>query len=357
MGPEIVTVVAGGARWSAFTRVEVSASFEHATRDFKLDLAAEPGPFATAWTFKAGTEIDILFNADLVFRGFVDRYQPKLHEHKHAEICVSGRSKGQDFVDSSAMHETGEFRDKKPDEIGQALDKFGVGISSDVPLDKVEVARVAPGETAFRCVEKLCRQQGVFMVGQPDGSIKITKGGRERHAGGIIEGLNLKSGDADFNWSNRHSHIHVRGQRPHGTTETQHMRIDEQSQDEALQRYRPLVIAHDGDIDKERAKKRAKHRRDREAGNALHANVVVQGFRDDGGKLWTPGALVWLESPFLNVAQDMAIKSVHFTQSRGEHHGGSVSHLTLCDPRALGGKKAGTGKAGDAWDTDAGEDD
>lgn len=356
MGPEFVTISADGAAWSAFKKCEVHASFRNAVREFTLDIAAEPGPSATAWTFKAGTAVDILFNGDLALRGFVDRYQPKLHEHREAEICVSGRSKGQDFTDSAAMHDTGEFRDKRPDEVAKELDKFGVGVSSDVQLDKVEVVRVTPGETAFRCIEKLCRTQGAFMVGQADGSIKITRSGKQRHAGGIVEGVNLKSGSADHNWSHRHSHVHVRGQRPFGRTEPQHMRIDEHSQDEALQRYRPTVVVHDGDIDKPAAKKRANYRRDREAGNALKAEVKVQGFRDDAGALWTPGFLVWLESPFFDIAQDMAIESVRFIQTRGDH-GGSEAHLTLCDPRALGGKKSRAGKANAAWDTDAGEDD
>jgi prophage tail gpP-like protein len=223
-----------------------------------------------------------------------------------------------------------------------------------VQLDKVDVARITPGETAFRCVEKLCRSQGAFLVGQPDGSIKITRAGKARHAGGLYEGVNIKAGNADHNWSNRHSHIHVRGQRPFGHSKPAHMEVQAQSEDEALRRYRPSLVVHDGDIDQAHAKKRADYRRDREAGNSLRAEIAVQGFRDDGGMLWTPGHLVWLESPFLDIAQDMAIESVRFTQRRGEHSG-STAHLSLCDPRALGGKKSKAGKANEAWSTDAGD--
>lgn len=345
-------MTAGGRSWSAFASIDVHASFEKAVRDFKATIAAEPGPSATAWTFKAGTAIEIYFNADLAFRGYVDRYQPHLGEHKTAEIVVSGRSKGQDFVDCSAMHETGEFRNKRPDEIAKALDKFGVGVSTDIALDKVELARIVPGETAFRCIEKLCRVQGVFMVGQADGSIKITTGGKARHAGGIYEGVNLKAGHADHNWSARHSHVHVRGQRAFGSG-MQHMQVDGTSQDEALHRYRPLVIAHDGDIDHDGAVKRAKFRRDREVGRSLRGNELrVQGFRDDAGRLWTPGNLVWVESPFLDIKQDMAIESVRFSQRRET---GSESVLSVCDPRALGGKKHRGGQANAAWDNHAGE--
>ena len=350
MGPEIVTIAANGAIWSAFESIDVHASFKDAARTFTIHAAAEPGPSATAWTFKAGTQIDILFNGDLACSGYVDRYQPQLSEHKTAKIAISGRSRSQDYCDCAALHATGEFLNKTPLQIGQALDKFGVGIASDIQLDPIPVARITPGETAFRCLEKLCRMQGAFIVGQADGSIKITKAGQARHAGGIIEGVNLKAGHADHNWSNRHSHVTVRGQRPldHGADNLQ---IEQTAEDSDVTRYRPHLLVHDGDLDK----KRAGYRRDREAGRSLKGNEIrVQGFRDDGGMLWTPGHLVWVESPFLDIAQDMAIESVRFKQARRH---GSESVLSICDPRALGGKAGKGGKANAAWGTDAGADE
>lgn len=353
MGDELITVTAGGGRWSAWRRVMVRASFQHAARSFEIEAAVERGGAATAWTFRAGTAIDIYFNGDLACRGYVDRYQPSLGEHDTAEASISGRSKSQDFIDSSAMHDTGQFKDKTPQEIGAALDQFGVGIATDEQLKKVPVYRITPGETAFRCLEKLCREQGVFPVGQADGSIKITKGGKGRHAGALIEGRNIKRIEADHNFSGRHSDVIVRGQRPYGHGEDA-LQIEAKARDAEVGRYRPVLVFHDGDTDKDRAKSRAETRRDREAGNSLKANVTVQGFRDDAGKLWEPGLLIFVESPFADVHQDMAIEAVTFSQDRSK---GSESILSLVDPRALGGKGGGGGGAGSAWATDAGGSD
>lgn len=350
MGDEVVTIRAGGMLWTAWRRVMVRASFQDAARSFQIEAAAEPGGSATAWAFKAGTEIDILFSGTLACRGYVDRYQPKLGEHNVAEVTISGRSRSQDFIDSSAVHDTGQFKNKTPQEIAAALDHFGVGVSADVSLDKVPVYRITPGETAFRCLEKLCREQGVFPVGQADGSILITKGGRTRHAGMIREGQNMKVGEADHNWSGRHSDVIVRGQRPYGHG-ADALQVEGTARDAEVGRYRPVIIHHDGDTDKSRAKNRATTRRDREAGNSLKANVTVQGLHDDGGMLWKPGALIFLESQFLDIAQDMAIEAVTFSQDRKD---GSLSVLSLVDPRALGGKSSKGGKAGAAWNSDAG---
>lgn len=348
----IVTVSAGGGLWTAWRRVMVRASFKDAARTFQIEAAAELGGAATAWTFKAGTPVDVMFNGTLACRGYVDRYQPKMAEHTTAEATISGRSKSQDFIDSSAVHDTNEFKNKDPQEIGQALDHFGVGIQTDEQLKKVKIYRVAPGETAFRCVEKLCREQGVFPVGQADGSIKLTKGGKGRN-GALIEGQNIKAIEADHNWSGRHSDVTVRGQKPYGHGEDA-LQVEGIARDAEVGRYRPVIVFHDGDTDKDRAKKRAETRRDREAGNSLKANVTVQGFFDDGGALWEPGNLVFVDSDFADVHQDMAIETAEFSQDRKD---GSLTVLSLVDPRALGGKGGKGGSAGGAWGTDAGSDE
>jgi len=351
MGEEIVTVSAGGKTWTAFESVSVAAHFRHAARSFHLEIAAEPGPEVTAWSFKAGTEVQIFFNGDLACHGFVDRYQPKIAGHKRAGATVSGRSRSQDFIDSSAVHDTGEFKNKTVAEIAQALDKFNVGILTDQQLPKVPVYRITPGETAYRVAEKLCRQAGVWASGQADGSILITVAGKGRNTP-IIEGDNLLSGEADHNWANRHRDVIVRGQRPvgHGV---QAMEIEATSHDPELTRPRAVVVPQDDDTDQQRAKERATHRRDSEVANSLKAHATMQGFHDAADMLWTPGNLVFFESPFLDVAQDMAIDGATFTQSR---RAGSRTVLNLVDPAALGAKGRKGGKANSAWANSAGDD-
>ena len=356
MGEEYVTISAGGFTWSAFRRVMVRGAIKEAARSFHLDIAAEMTPSQAAWAFKAGTPVAISSNGDLLCSGYVDRYQPKLSEHSQAEIAVSGRGKGQDLIDASAVHKTGHFKNKTPLQIMQELDQAGVGVTTDQQLDPVEVYRITPGETPFRIGEKLCREQGVTLCGQADGSIRITAAGAGTHAA-LIEGINILSIDADHNWSGRHSKVIVRGQRPFGHGPDA-LEIEAAAQDASVGRFRPVIVLNDGDTTRSRAKKRAKNRRDKEAGNSLKAHVTVQGFHDDGGQLWTPAYLVWLESPFANIAQMMCVESVEFTQDRGR---GSETSLSLVDPRAYGGKGGGSSAGGgattgEAWTSDAGED-
>jgi prophage tail gpP-like protein len=222
-------------------------------------------------------------------------------------------------------------------------------------LQPIPSYQIVPGETVFRLLERLCRQQGLVMTGQPDGSIKFTKTAPGMHAA-LIEGINCKGLEADHNWAGRHSHVIARGQRASGVG-TSSLQIEQLAQDSAVNRYRPVVMVVDGDTDPQRAQQAAKWRQAREAGHSLKATIRVQSFRDDGGTLWTPGNLVPVDSDFLGIQGVMAVERVHWSQSRAA---GSVSTLSLCDPRALGGEGGGSapgGSTNSVWDIgdDSGE--
>ena len=353
MGPEVVTISAAGQQWTAFEGIAVEAAINDATCGFAMEVAAEVGAAATAWALAPGTPVKILFNGDLAFTGYVDCYNPELERHQNSEkalIRISGRSKSQDFVDCAAIDTkaTGNFQNQTLLQIAQALDQFGVGISTDQSLEPIDNYQITPGESAFLAIEKQARKLGLTLAGQPDGSIKITKAGTVRHAGGLFEGVNFVGASANLDWTNRHSVIIVRGQAASGTGSAA-MRIQATSQDTAVNRYRPLVLIEDGDLDQTEAQTRADTRRDRDAGESLTASGTTQGFRDDAGTLWTPGNLVWLQSTFLNVQQLMLIKKAHFRQTR---RGGSITILTMVDPRAFGGAAGKGGDAGSAWSID-----
>ncbi|MGC2780085.1 MAG: hypothetical protein WA418_31040 [Bradyrhizobium sp.] len=333
--------------WTAFEEVNVHAAFNEAARSFSVTLAAELGASTVNRIFDVQTEVSIQANDDLLCTGYVDTKHPHLAP-KEAWIEIGGRSKSQDLVDGAAEHETGYFENKDPLEIAQAVSsEYEAKWETDQQLDKLDHYHLQQGETCFRCVEKMVRDQGLTITGTAEGNAKITKAGGQRHSGQLVEGVNFIVADAYHNAANRHSKIIVRGQRPVGHDDD-NLWIEAIEQDSSIKRHRTTIIVQDNDTTKDRAKKRAKNRKDRTAGNGLKASIRVQGFRDDGGTLWTPGYLVWTESPFLDIQQDMLIEAVDYNQTNR----GSIATLALVDPRAYGGQGAGGGKgnqSGDAW--------
>lgn len=344
---EVISVEVDGVRYTAFKRVQVRASYKEAARAFEFTVAAEPGSSATNAIFHAGAAVSVYAGPDLLLAGYVDQKRPHLGAHE-ASITVSGRSKSADLIDSDVDHETGYFENRDPIEIGKELAReYGVTFETDQTLRKLEQYAVTPGATIFREVEKMVRRQGLTLTGTPQGNIKATKPDGSRHAGGLIEGQNILVGNADHNWSNRHSKYSYRGQRAIGRG-AKRLQMVAQAKDGAVNRHRVKSAVHDDDGSIEDVKDRTTNRARRAAGEALKATASTVGFRDEAGELWTPGFLIWTESPFLDIAQDMLIEAVDYSQ--GEQ--GTIGLLSLVDPRAFSGQGAGGGKgnkSGDEW--------
>lgn len=346
---EVVSVLVDGVRYTSFIRAQVRAGYKEAARAFELKIAAEPNGAITAAIFHAGAVVQVFANADLLMAGYVDQYRPHLSA-RQADIGVTGRSKSADLIDSDADHPTGFFENKTPQEIGAELaEGYGATFDTDQKLRKVSPSyTLTPGASIYREIEKLARKQGMTLAGTPEGNIMITKpSGSLRHAGGLFEGQNILVGNANHNWSNRHSKYIIKGQRPigHGS---RRLHLVAQAEDTTVNRKRVKSVVHDDDGSIDDLKGRAKNRRDRAAGEALKASISVQGFRDQVGMIWTPGWLVWTESEFLNIAQDMLIEAVDYAQGPD----GSISLLSLTDPRAFGGNGGKGNKSGSAWQED-----
>lgn len=346
---EVVFVMVNGVRYTSFIRAQVRAGYKEAARAFEITAAAEPNGAVTAAIFRAGAEVKVFASGDLLMAGYVDQYDPHLSA-REARIRVTGRSKSSDLIDSDADHTTGFFENKTPQEIGAELAKgYGATFETDQKLRKVDPSyTLTPGASIYREIEKLARKQGMTLAGTPEGNIRITKpNGSLRHAGGLFQGQNILVGNASHNWSNRHSKYIIKGQRPigHGS---RRLHLVAKAEDTKVNRKRVKSVVHDDDGSIDDLKGRAKNRRDRAAGEALKASISVQGFRDQAGMIWTPGALVWTESEFLNIAQDMLIEAVDYAQGPE----GSISLLSLTDPRAFGGKGGKGNKSGAEWQSD-----
>ena len=206
-------------------------------------------------------------------------------------------------------------------------------------------SQIEPGSSAFRNVERYARQQGRVLMGEATGDIKITKAGEQRHSGGLVEGKNIIDGSATLSQKNRHSEYKVKGSARNGTKEKD-LRSEDKAKDPGVQRYRPKIMLMEGETDKGRNKKRAEAEKERRAGEGTKASIMVQGFHDEGGKLYEPSNQIWTESPALKIKQDMMIETFEFEQ---DAVGGSLAKLGLVDARAYGGKKAGSVSSGKEW--------
>lgn len=291
---------------------------------------------------------------DLLLTGHVEKRSPALRSSEQ-ELPIAGRSKTGDLVDSSAEHETGEFRDQDAKGIiGTLTKEFGISVESDLQHGKEPVKRIRPGETVHTFARRLSRKEGFAIGDTPEGNLKFAKAGSKRHAGSLSEGLNILDASAVHDDSKKFSKVKVRAQAPDGYGEDD-LRIEAEADDDTIKRKRVKIIVPPELIRKQDARDRAKWHRDRASGEGLTCEVTVPGWRDEGGTIWTPGWLVFTELPSLDVVQDMLIKKVSLRQS-DEASGGTQAVLSLADPRSMGGKKGKANKGTDYTGKAGGDD-
>lgn len=341
LNPEAVTVLAGGLLYTEWEHISIDYSLREAVRTFQIAGTERPGQ----WRFPPGTEIEIAANDELLLSGYVNNYAARGDGDNHT-VTIAGRSKSQDLVDNSAVHDTGNWENKSPDEIGQELDQFGVGVVAEVPLRKVPYVQLYQGESPWRLLDRYLRPQGATIMGKADGSVAITNASvAKAHVGSLSEGVNIKAFSAEITDHGRHSDYTVKGQGRIGTGEAA-LRPVGRVVDSMVKRFRPLIIVNEGDTDTSRAESRAEYEKERAAGLSIAATITTQGWRDEAGKAWEPNYTVFVYSPtFLHLVQDMLIESVSLTQDK---LGGSHAQLRLVDPRAYGGQGGGGGGESDA---------
>lgn len=352
---EFVTVRAGGEVYSGWKEVQVAYGLNRAARSFTLtvsewQLAPSGRSDLDPWVFRPGTAVEIRAGAgdrgadDLLVTGYVDDYSPSYDAHRH-EVTVTGRSKAGDYVDSAAVIEGGYFENKTPAEIARDLDRFGIGIGAKVPGDPVPDFQIIQGETAFRAAERVCRQQGICLMGLADGSVELTNASEAgRQPGALLLGKNILAASGHISHAKRFSDHMVKGQGRAGHGD-EALRVEGAAQDPAVGRYRPRVVIAETATDVATATRRAMIEAQRLAGLSTRASITAQSFRDDTGAVWQPNNLVFVDCPWLRIHGDMLIETVRLTQD-GQ---GSRALLALVDPRAYDGKAPRKSKSDDAW--------
>lgn len=334
---EVVTVVAGGMLYSGFEEAHVSAAIDEAARTFQIRTTESPGEFR----FPPGTPLQVYANGDLCVDGYVNLYSPSGDATTHS-IAIQGRGKGQDFVDCAPDHPTGTWLDKTPEQIAKEIDQWGVGVRAEIPLPTEEYWKREPGETSFETMERLLRGHGATMMGNADGSISITNASvARRHAGALIEGINIKRYQGSLSDDKRFDGVFVKGQNRNGKGR-ENLRIRKNAKGGGRAGRRKEMLDERATTE-DKAQKRADHEAERGEGLSIKARITVQGWRDDAGELWTPNRLIFVDSPvLLHLVQDMLIEKIDMRQGRD----GSLTELQLVDPRTYKGKGSGGGKAG-----------
>ena len=358
--PDDITLRIDGVDWTYWTSVQVSRQMDAIAGTFSLSLADKWVNGAQALPLAAGMPCQILIGGDQVMDGYIDQVKPTFSATAHG-ISVTGRDKSADLVDCAAVHSPGQWLRCSVLQLAQELARpFGVNVTAEgdvgapIPSFKLE-----EGETAFEALDRALRQRELMACPDGKGGIVLLKAGAGTASGRLRQGENVLSADSQFDMADRFSDYIVKGQKP-GTDKgwgKEACAVRGEYRDQAVRRYRPMVIRAEQSGDASNARQRAAWECSVRAARAVTVTATVQGFRQQGvgreqsGPLWQLNQMVDVDLPYLRISQRLLVAGVEF---RRDATSGSTTRLTLRDPAAFApepkaeAKKGGKGGGGDA---------
>lgn len=334
---EDVTLAVNGVEYGGWTEVEIVRSIEQIAGTFSLKVSERFPESPVSRPIRPGDECTLLIGGEVVITGHVDDVDIS-HDAASHEVTVRGRDATGDLVDSAAVHEPGEWSERRLDRIAADLAKpFGISVRAAADVGKpFPKFRLEEGETAFEAIERMCRQRAILPVSDGKGGLVLTRRGTARAPAALVLGLNIKAASGSFSDRERFQRYIVKAQQSGNDFLSGEAAASPKAEasDPAIARYRPAIVLAEEQGDGATLAERAKWEASVRAGRARRGEITVQGFRAGGagGRLWNPNQIVSVEDEFLGINADMLIATVAFRLTGAD---GRVSVLSVARPEAF----------------------
>lgn len=331
-----------GREFVGWTRLEVVASLENASRSFTFEAAERWRGEASPVRIRPGAGAEVLLGEDKVVDGFVDAVDVSYDSGSHS-VTVRGRSKTGDLVDCAAVA-GGSWRNKRIEAIAKDLAAtYGITVKAEVDTgDKIRRHRTQRGETVYDAIERMARLRALLVTDDADGNLLLTRAGHfEQNEAGVVVfsetgttdattalvlGENIVRGSASFDVSERFSEYRIKGQRAGDDLDFgEVLQTNGDADDTEVERTRILVLEAEARADKKRCKLRAAWEAATRYGQSLSLSYTVQGWRQGDGRLWEPNQLITVVDDYSAIDGDFL--AVEVVYQLGE--GGSFTTIRL----------------------------
>lgn len=272
-----------------------------------------------------------------VITGHVDDVAVRYNANDH-EVAVRGRDATGDLVDCSAFFKNTQWTTAKGDAIVREIcAPFGIKVTVDsgstatAIVDAMQLG-LAGGETVWEVLDRLAKLKAFLPMSDGQGGLLITsagRGGRVPHR--LERGVNILEARLEFSFRERFSKYTVKGQGPMSDFAwDQSTRLKAEATDEAVSRYRHLMIVADDSNDGAQLKRRALWEANTRRAKSAQIAVKVQGWSHPSG-VWQPNTLVHVVDPWLRTDAELLVKGVQFTLDES----GSFTELAMVLPEAF----------------------
>ncbi|TWA90693.1 prophage tail gpP-like protein [Azospirillum brasilense] len=345
-----VRLLVNGTDFGGWKSVGIAAGIDRQARDFDLSVTDRWPGSDVPRRIAPGDACQVFIGADLVLTGYVDG-TPISYDAKSVTVGVKGRSKTADLVDCSAIHEPGQFKGRKVEQIAAELAApYGVAVLAAVDTGApIADHQIQQGESVFESIDRMLKLRALLSTDDADGRLVLTRAGSARAATDLVVGENVLTGSASLDCKDRFSEYRIKGQRTADGAGDEDAGDDGDGPDigaftadaaatsqvaavqadTGIKRKRVLVIVADGQPDGGTARERARWEAAHRAGKSFETSYTVQGWRQADGRLWVPNELVRVRDPIIGFDLEMLISAVSYSLSES----GSVTTLTVA-PKA-----------------------
>lgn len=289
-------------------------------------------------------DVEIFADGELVLTGVIDGVPSSGDgDSQTSSLTVLGRSKPGQLYDGSAIYKTNSWRNRSLADIARDLcTPYGVTVKVDstvagdphfqLPFQKFEVE---DGEKVFECLDRGAKMRASLMTSSPRGEVVFTRAGTTYSSDAIRRGEGrILNWSQDDSGEERYSDYIVRVQ-TYGNDNWfgdvaafGKVRV----KDEGVDRYRPLIIYAEGHGGLEALTARAVNERNVRYGRSGKVTYTVPGWRDRGGRIWSPNVMIPVVDPVIRLNDSLLITKVVLMAGRDK---GIRTGLELCDRGAF----------------------
>lgn len=326
-GDDLVLEVNGNA-FTGWESMTIGRSIEAASGSFTFQSSSR-----LPWPIRPGDEVVVRLGTEALLTGYVDDLGAE-GDKSETRYRVAGRDRTADLVDCSEITDPGEWIGLTLIELVRAIAlPFGVRVRAEANPDEVfALFTRQSGETAWSAIERACRLRGVLAYSTGDGELAIARPASGNAQTELATGRdgNVESWSVRVSNRERFSSYVIRGQRP-GDDDAYGdavIGIEGSARDDAIGRFRPLLVLAEGSLTFESATDRAGYEATFRAARAAEVRVKVAGWRQVPvtGRPWRVNDLVSVRIPEAQAEQSLLVKEVRFARDK---QSGSETTLTL----------------------------
>lgn len=333
-----VRLKVGTREWSGFSKIGISRGLERAAGDFAFDTTLKVPDIANPVLIRPLSRCQVFLDTEQVINGFVDAVSPSF-DAASSSAGVSGRSATGDLVDCSATGSPSSWSNLTVAQIARSIAApYSVGVIDNVrSKTKIPRFRLNKNEHAFDAIERLARLDALLVTDNPVGALCLDRVSDDKSTTvlelGQITAGGILAGAATFDGSGLYSELRVKGQRKGADKDTGNkLRTLETVGDDAVERFRLLLMDAPGRADRARCREVARWEQAGRLAKSIQAQVTVRGWRQKSGTLWRPNLRVDIDCWRLALFGELLISEIGFSIDKS---GGAVTTLHLSPPDAF----------------------